>query len=201
MKYEVVYTPREWAEAYIAFFASAAAAALRISPPARVRATGSGFLLKFTGIGKKMRHHVYVEFREERGRGVFTVKPPYPMYLLAAVAPFFALPSFPMYAAREGDSVKVVLTQSYEEAVTQLADALTKMPLLDPADFLLEGASFEGFLYRLPAGYVAFIEEKPGFGSYLDEIETHEEEEEEGDDIMYIDDFFAKIVEEILKNA
>jgi len=200
MKYTISVSPTEWAESYILFFARAAGRALRISPPARVSTSTGKAILKFTGIGRKMRHHVYVEFYAENNRGVFVVKPPYPMYLFAVVAPFLTMPSYPMYAARENDNIKTVLTRSYEEAIKSLADAMTRIPLLDPTDFL-EDTSFEGYLYELPIGYVAFIEEKPGFGDYLDEIETHEEDEEEGEDIMHPSSFFAKIVEEIVKSV
>jgi len=201
VKYAVTVTPQEWAGAYIEFFARTAARAFKISPPARVSFSAGRALLKFTAVGKRFRHHIYVELCTEDNRGVFVVKPPYPMYLLGVVAPFLALPSYPMYAAREGESIRVVLTQGYDEAVKNIADALTHSHLLDPADFLDDTASFEGYLYELPIGYVAFLEEKPGFGDYLDEIEMHEEEEEEEENIMYPGDFFAKIMGEILKNV
>jgi len=200
MRYGISVTPLEWAESYIVLFAHTAGRALRISPPARVSVSNRKAVLKFTGIGRKMRHHIYIEFYVENNRGVFTVKPPYPMYLLAVVAPFLTIPSYPMYVAREGDNIKAILTQSYEEAIKNLADAMSRIPLLDPADFL-EDTSFEGYLYELPIGYVAFIEERPGYGNYIDVIETHEEDEEEEEDVMHPAEFFTKIIEEIVKTV
>jgi len=200
MKYDIPISPVQWAESFIMFFAHAAGRALRISPPARVSVSTGKAVLKFTGVGRKYRHHVYIEFHVEDNRGIFTVKPPYPMYLFALVAPFLTIPSYPMYAAREDDNIKVILTQSYEEAINYLADAMRRIPLLDPTDFL-EDTSFEGYLYELPVGYVAFIEEKPGFGDYFDVIETHEEDEEEDEDIMHPSDFFTRVIEEVVKSV
>jgi len=198
-QYELAISMRDQAEHYIRVFASLAGYIGRISPPARVIVENEKAILKFTAIGKKWRHHIYVEFIPERRRnaGIFKVRPPYPMYLLAVMLPFASV-SYPAIIIRVGDEIRGLMVPEYELAVQILSDALTKYSLLDPLDFTEDnGVSFEGYLHRTPIGFVSFFERKPHF-PLVDIIESHLEEEEESDDIMHPADFFRKIVEGVI---
>ena len=182
--YEVIRTPRDAAEAYIGAFASLAKHVLTLAPPARVKARGEDIVLKFTGLGERYRHHVYVEVKPAEGGLLFTATPPYPMYLLAATLPLTPT-MHPSLVARSGHNVVALMTPDYEKAVTALAEALTRQPLLEPLDFTEEsGASFIGFLHMTPAGLVAFTDEKQHL-PYVDYIWEHEEEKQSSPDILY----------------
>ena len=195
-QYELAVTPQDWAEAYIENFAKLAGYIERMTPPARIVPGERKVTLKFTAIGRKWRHHIYVEFvpHPEKNVGIFKVRPPYPVYLLAVMIPF-ATVSYPAVILPVKNEIRALMVPDYELAVKTLADAMTKFKLLDPADFGEEsGVAFEGYLYRTPIGYVAFVEEKPHF-RLVDVIEAHLEEEEDGEDVMHPADFFKMMME------
>lgn len=191
--YEVAVEPSELAKAYLQRFYATVEHAMRIGPKARVLLRGNKVVFKFTGIGQRWMHHVYVEFTPNPGKkaGIFVVKPAYPMYLFAVLAPFSLL-SYPAAIIRVGEEVRCVMVEDIDSAVVSLADAMTKLKLIEPGDFGEEsGASFEGILYDTPAGHVAFLSDKMPF-KRIDVIEGHVEDDLGDDNVMYPYEFLSK---------
>jgi len=192
--YELPSDLSQIAEGYIDFYLKASSRALSMSPKCKIINRNNKIYFKFTGIGKIKTHFIYVEFEGKEDKGIFRVMPPYPMYLLAVTAPFLTIPSFPAYVARDGNKITAILVSNPVKAIDTLTEAMKKKSILSPLDFLLKDTSFEGYLYKLPAGYVAFIEEKPGYGEYYDIIVKHKEDEEEDENVMTPLEFYEKIL-------
>ena len=200
--YELAISPRDQAEAYIQRFARLAEYICRISPKARIYFEGDKAILKFTAIGQKWRHHIYVEYvpSPDRGAVFFRVRPPYPAYLLAVMLPFAAV-LYPAVIIRDGDEIRGVMVPDYEVAVATLSNAVVRFSLLEPADFTDERqVAFEGYLHETPIGYVAFAEMKPHF-KLVDVIEGHLEDEEADENVMHPAEFFRRIAEKRYETA
>jgi len=200
LRYEVVKKLEDYVYAYIEDVARACAYLAKISPKARVRVTGDAVVFKYTAVGRKYRHHIYVEYRSipERQMAVIRVKPKYPAYLFPVLAPHMVI-AYPAGIFPLEDEVRAIVVPEFEQAVEVLKQAYTKYTLLDPSRFTEdEEVGFEGYLYRTPVGLVSFLQERGSF-ELVDIIESHVEDEEEGEDIVHPVDFFKNVMDEAFK--
>lgn len=169
---------RSQAEAYIERIYPALKRAGLISPQAKLRFVKDALLLKFTGIGEKYRHHVYVYLYSnlEKRSFIVVVKPPYPMYLFPIMAPI-AMFFYPACIVKQEREIRGIIVDDYERAVDYAMLCLSKYTVIEPM-FFAENTSFEGYVYKTDSGYVAF-EEKIS-GELFDVITRHREDSEEG---------------------
>lgn len=186
--YSLALTPEEQARAYIQRMYRAMEYALSLSPKTAVTEHQDSVVFKFTGIGSKYTHHIYVEFKPlpKEKCGIFTVKPAYPMYLLAVMAPLSTI-AFPALVLRVDEEVRGLMVEDLDIAVSLVVSALTKYRLLDP-DYIKDDVNFEGLLYSTPAGYIAFSRERKEF-EFVDTVEGHVEDDDP--EAMLPSEYFA----------
>ena len=183
MKFEVVASPEDFASAYIERFRAYVPKLMSIAPFFTVLGSdGEKVVVKTTAIGRKGRYEIRGTLRPlvDEGSVLVSVKPLFPMYLLALISPLAEIEAvYPKAIVIDAakDEAWAKLTLDRDAAVAGLAEAATKYDLLEPSDFDPDttGVSYEGYLYRTPAGYVAFISKVEGF-EYVDEIVEHEED-------------------------
>lgn len=187
--YSLATSPEELARAYIQKLYRALDYVLELSPKADAREYADKVVFKYTGIGSRYTHHVYVEFKpmSKERCGLVVVRPAYPMYLLAVMAPLSTV-SYPSIVLRVDEEVRGLLVEDPETALSLVASALTKYRLLDPS-YINEETTFEGLLYSTPAGYIAFTRERPEF-ELVDTIEGHAEDD--SPDALTPAEYFAK---------
>lgn len=174
--YRLTITPDDLAKAYVQKLYRALNYVLPLSPKASVTEYQDRIVFKYTGIGSKYTHHVYVEFKPMPNErcAVIVARPAYPMYLLAVMSPLSTV-SYPSIVLRVGEEVRGLLVESLEVALNLVSSALTRYKLIDPG-FVDEETGFEGLLYSTPAGYVAFTKERSEF-ELVDTIEGHVEDD------------------------
>jgi len=180
MRYTVAFSPEDIAQALIQDWFSITNYISRITPPARVQYHGAGIRFKFTPIGKKYRHHVYVDsiIDPRNDWCIFILRPKYPLYLVAVMLAFTTIGLFPVVAIESGEhEIRGIMVTDYNRAVSLATSFLEKYEVLAPRYFSEEeGAAFEGTLRRTPVGLVAFIRDKEHFPA-VDVIVEHEEDD------------------------
>jgi hypothetical protein len=134
---------------------------------------------RWVGIGKKYYHPVYVflKYNEEKDVFILINKPKYPAYLLGFIGSMVMVGMHPAVLINTVKDVRAVVTSDYEKALL-IANEGLKHGAISGRKFLdFEDISYEGYLYEVPIGYVAFLEEKPPFHPY-DIIVDHAEYDE-----------------------
>lgn len=196
-QYGLGLSPEDEARAYLERLAKASHQMYNKAPPARLMPGGPGLRIKFTGVGMKWKHDVYIDIVwERRSDALFVVtRPPYPIYTLAAVAALSAL-AYPAYVARSGHQVNAILVGDPDRALSVLGEALARQRLVEPGDLTAEvGAGFLGELYSLPVGFVAFNADAELPFKKVDYIMRHEEEEHVGEaDVIRLDELVNEAI-------
>jgi len=178
MLYRLAAGDRERARALIQLYALAGGRLAEHAPRAEVVERGSVVRFRWVGVGRRYIHPVYVVAAYDRGRRVLVLsnRPAYPAYLMALAGALHMAGLHTAVVARVSDAeVRAVLSPDYDHAVSLAAAGLASTRLVSPRRFLDLDVSFEGYLYRVPVGYVAFETPKPL--KQVDVIEDHEEYE------------------------
>lgn len=175
--YYVAVTPREQAEAYLHRLYAILDYVMRTSPKARVFEKHGVVVFKYTGIGSRYTHHIYVEFKPmpKEKCAVIRVLPAYPMYLFAVMSPLATI-SCPAVVIRAGEEARALLVEDKDTCLELLSTGLSKYKLIEPGDLNPDEVGFEGLLYSTPAGYIAFSKEREF--ELIDTVEGHVEDDD-----------------------
>lgn len=202
-QYEVITDPEDIADAYVSDWVEVAGLIGPITPPARVSIEDGKAVLKFTPIGERYRHHVYVWFLPDPKRdiGVLVVKPLYPLYLAGVLAPFIAVNYHVGFVVITGkEEARALLTRTREQARASALAAMQSQEyvLVSPLSILKDEPVFEGILYETPIGRVAFLKNKPWRS--IDFITGHEEDTLHGqiENVMTPGEFLEMLAKKIL---
>lgn len=187
MAFGVVASPEDFAEAYLERFRRYVPKVMDFAPYFRLAsADPEKVVVKSTAVGRRGRYEIYGTIRPlaDEGALLVSVRPLFPMYLLALLSPVadFLYPTAVVVDQASGEAW-AKLTFDRGAALAGLKEAAARHGLLEPSDFDPDttGVSFEGYLHRTPAGYVAFASPVEWF-ELVDEIVEHEEDGAYGTD-------------------
>lgn len=152
----------------------------RILPKAElVKIDETTMRFRWVAVGVKYYHpiYVYVSRSGNDSHLLLVNKVPYPAYLLGLAG---ALALGGLYVAtvtRVGSELRAILVQDRSVAGELVSRLIKGHNIVTCSRFLeMRDISFEGYLYKLPIGYIAFMDKKPKL-RHVDVITEHEEKD------------------------
>jgi len=173
---------RERAEFLVQNYEEAALALAKFVPRAELKVLPGGprmaARLRWLAVGEKSYHPVYLFVHYDQERGVFFLinRPKYPAYLLGFVGAMVSAGLSPALLVDTGGDLRALVAGSREKAVEVAREGLRRGVVSGRRFLDYPDISFEGYLYELPVGRLAFLNPKPPL-RHVDFIRGHEEPE------------------------
>lgn len=120
---------------------------------------------RWVGVGDKYYHPVYlfIYFDEENQYFLLINKPKYPLYLLGFLGSMIMLGFHPAVIVNTEKDIRSIVVNDYEKATT-IAREMLKHGVISGRKFLdFDDISYNGYLYEVPIGFIAFLDKKPPF--------------------------------------
>jgi len=146
----------------------------------RVLSSGPGMVarLRWVAVGKRRFHPVYLFVHYDEGRGVFMLvnRPRYPAYLMGFIGAMVFAGLHPAAVFNTGKDLRALVTEDPDMALAIAREGLRRGVVSGRRFLDYPDISYEGFLYRVPIGLLAFLNEKPPL-KLVDVITEHVEYE------------------------
>lgn len=161
----------------------ASARLARFMPKAELRMLPSGpdavARLRWVAVGKRRLHPVYLFVRYDEGKGAFMLvnRPRYPAYLMGFIGAMVLAGFHPAAVFNTGRDLRALVAEDPGRALSIAVEGLRRGVVSGRRFLDYPDISYEGFLYRVPIGLLAFLNEKPPLKP-VDVITGHVEYEE-----------------------